>query len=444
MIKQIEKTMCEQGMIGFKSVLIGLSGGADSVALTNAMLRLSKKYNFTVYAAHVNHCIRKDTAVRDEMFSKDFAEKMGIKFFSLTANVKEYAKKKNMSEELAGREVRYNFFDKLCDENDIDVIATAHHMNDNAETIIMNFMRGSGIAGLSGIPYKRGNIIRPLLDVSRRDIEKYCDDNNLDYVTDETNLEQEYTRNKIRHTLIPEIEKIFNPNIVETVTSNAAVMKIDSDYMSYETDRAYKKYVKNNSIDIKDFQSLHNAIQSRLIFKIIDGLCGRADISGITVSSVSALARKNKTGSRCDIARGISAWIDYGILRFGEYIEGTDGFNYALGVGQSKHIPEMGITIKMEKADRIEDDGAEYFSVEDACNAQIVIRSRRQGDKFMPAGMGGTKKIKDFMIDEKIPKTKRNSVGILTINGDVAWVVGYRRDKRFKFEKSGIKIWISY
>lgn len=434
--------MKNHGWTDSASILIGLSGGADSVALTHSLSVLSRKYGFKLYAAHVHHGLRGETADRDEKFSKRFAESLGIKFFSLRSDVRKIAAENGMSEELAGRQVRYDFFERLCNEYLIEKIATAHHKNDNAETILMNFMRGSGISGLCGIPYERGRIIRPLLDIRRDQIEQYCSENGLGYVTDETNMENIYTRNKIRHILIPEIENLFNPSFIDTVTKNAVILNSDEDYLLKETEKAYSSCVDGKSADTVKLGRLHNAILTRVIRKMVDESCGKADVPSSVINSIAEMVRKNVTGGRVDVARGIYARTEYNKLIFDEYTDECDEFEYELEVGAKKYIPELGYTVSIEKADIRKKDGYEYFSIPDG--AAVKIRNRRSGDKFVPLGMKGTKKLKDFMIDEKIPRNDRSRVGIITIDENIAWIVGYRRDERYKFKKNGIKIKIIY
>ncbi|MGM9937733.1 MAG: tRNA lysidine(34) synthetase TilS [Candidatus Ornithomonoglobus sp.] len=443
MIKAVEKTMLEHDMLPVKSVLVGLSGGADSAALTHILCALSPKYGFKVYAAHVNHGLRGETADRDEKFSKALAHRLGIEFFCLHAKVREEAEKRGISEELAGREARYGFFDELMEEHGIECTATAHHKNDNAETILMNFMRGSGIKGLCGIPYKRDRIIRPLLDVSRQMIENYCRENDIDYVTDETNLETVYTRNKIRHIILPEIETNINQSFVDTVTKNAAVLSIDEDFLKCEADKAFGELVRDNSVETKALSQLHPAVSTRVIRRMLDDMCGREDVSSSVVSAALRLAQKDRTGSRADIARGVYAAVEYGRLYLRRATAETGSFEYELNIGESRYIPEMECWVHIEKAAERQKDGWEYFGLPRE-NCRICVRSRIAGDKFIPFGMKGMKKVKDFMINEKIPKDKRGSVGIVTFDEDIAWIAGYRRDNRFKFHKNGIKIRLEY
>lgn len=441
MIENVLKTMREHKMLPMRSVLIGLSGGADSAALLDVLCKLSEEQGFAVYAAHVNHGLRGADADADERFSIELCKQRGVECFVLRADVRAEAERLGMSEELAGRRVRYDFFERLLSGHNIERIATAHHKNDNAETILMNFMRGTGLKGLCGIPYMRGNVIRPLLDVSRAEIEAYCAENKIDFVTDKTNLETVYTRNKTRHILIPEIEKQFNPSFTDTVTNNARLLSVEEDYIEAEAQRAYDECVTDGAADVEKLCKLHPAIALRVLRRMTEAVCGSADIPAAVFESVLELARRNRAGARIDIARGAYAVIEYGRLLI-DNDEGTGGFIYELKVGESVYIPEAGYTVKVECADCYKRDGGEYFTVPEG--ARLVVRSRRSGDRFMPWGMDGTKSVKSYMVDRKIPRRKRESVGILTINGDIAWIIGYRRADGYKFNKKGIKISVLY
>lgn len=440
MLKKIENTIGKQCFEGINSILIGLSGGADSVALTHALHLLSEKYGFKLYAAHINHCLRGESADRDEEFSRQLAVGLGIEFFSIRVDVKQYAISNGMSEELAGREVRYAYFNELVDELNVDFIATAHHKNDNAETILMNFMRGSGLKGLCGIPYRRGNIIRPLLDCTRSEIEKYCAENGLMYVTDETNMEEEYTRNKIRRSLIPMIQDKFNPSIIETLTRNAVVLNDEENFISQTADEAYKIAVRGNSLDISAVKNLHRAIAMRVIRRLTDEVCGNRDVSNAVIIAIYDLLQANRTGTRADVVRGVEARVEYGRLIIDKKAEKQAEFSYELRLGEKKYIPELECSVLAERAEENMHDGAEYFSVPEKFT--LCIRNRRSGDKFRPSGMSGTKKLKDFMVDRKIPQNKRDGIGIVTINNEIVWVMGYRRSESCKFNGKGIKLTI--
>lgn len=440
MIDKIKNTMRSCDIFPKKAVLIGLSGGADSVALTDVMHKLSQEYGFRVYAAHINHGLREDKAIRDEKFSAELCDKLGIRLFIKRADIRKYSKEHGISEEMAGREVRYGFFAELMDKYGIEYTATAHHKNDNAETLLMNFMRGSTGGGLCGIPYKRDRYIRPLLDVKRSEIEKYCSINGLSYVTDETNLDTVYTRNKIRNILIPEIEERFNPNFVDTVTANANLIRDDEDFLDSVAQTEYLRIVTGGGADIAELVKLHKAVTRRIIRKMIADKVSVTDISSKTVDGIYDICKKGTTGLSYCIVRNIIARCEYGKLIMEENGEEYGEFSYTLPIGEEIYIPQLGYSVLAEYALKRESDNAQYFKAGADC--EITVTNRRKGDKFQPAGMCGHKLVKDYMVNEKIPKKDRSRTGILRINGEIAWIIGYRRDDRFKFEKTGIKITI--
>ena len=261
-------------------ILVGLSGGADSVCLTHILYTLGERMGLTLYTAHLNHGIRGAEAERDEMFAEEFSRQLGIECFVKHADVKSCARLTGESEELCGRRLRYEFFDELCEKHGIDKIATAHNKNDNAETILMNFIRGSSLAGLCGIPVRRDNIIRPVLCLTRDEITEYIDKNNLKYVTDSTNLEEVYTRNKIRRRLMPEIESDFNPNFISAVVRNSENLQKDRELLDALANEAYEKC--GNDIELLGKQHIY--VRHRIIYKML-GEC-IADMSSVYVDAV--------------------------------------------------------------------------------------------------------------------------------------------------------------
>lgn len=437
-LKKIKRTLTEYNMIDEGgSVLIGLSGGADSVCLTHALRRLKGELKINLYTAHINHGIRGDEAFRDENFARSFSNSLGIECFVKRADIPKLAEETGVSEETIGRKIRYEFFRELCEKYNISKIATAHNKNDNAETLLMNFMRGSGAAGLCGIPYKRGNIIRPILNVSREEIEKYCVENSLDYVTDSTNLTDDYTRNKIRNILIPLIQENFNSNFVNTAADNSLLIKEDNDYLEKKAFDAYTRLAHNGRVNIKELFTLPIALQRRVIrYMLRDIYEGLNDISLGYVNDILALAEKS-SGTKIQLADNVTARNEYGELIIEKNLIQSEPFSYEFRCGETGKIAEIHKTVVISRTNTRSNDGAIYIS----CSAEdkIVIRSRKNGDRFYPCGMTGSQKIKSYFINQKIPKEKRNSIPIIEINGAVA-AVGERIDRNFLFKDSGIKI----
>ncbi len=441
MLDKIEKDMLNKGIMPEKSVLIGLSGGADSVALTYIIHKLSLKYGFRVYTAHLNHMLRGEDADRDAIFCCEFAKSLGIPHYEKSVNVSSVSQETRESEEVAGRNARYNFFNEIMENVGIELCATAHHKNDCAETVIMNFLRGSGISGLKGIPYKRDKFIRPMLGISREEIEKFCQDNGLSYVTDKTNSETKYTRNKIRNLLIPYLQKEYNPNLVDTITQNAEVIGYDNDYLDKIADEEFKR-IENNSIEISRLENMHIAIAMRVVRKMIEKITGLTDISARHIKDILSL---KDTGKSICVKDDVVARVEYGRLIIDHYEKECESFSYNINIGERVRIDELGYTVTVEPVTSINEKGkwVSYMTLPEG-DSEIIIRNRREGDIFKPKGMDGTKKVKDYMINKKIPRAMRSRTGIIEINGEIAWVIGYREDDRFSFNGNGIKISVSY
>lgn len=400
-------------------VLVGLSGGADSVALLHLLLQAADKYGITVGAAHINHKLRK-TADRDMNFCKDLCDKLGVHLDILTVDIKSAAKAQGVSEELCARNVRYDFFDSLG----YDKIATAHNKNDNAETILFNFMRGAGTGGLCGIPYRRNNIIRPLLDIKKADIAEFCKENGYDFVTDETNFEEIYTRNKIRLSLIPQIENDFNENFVNTITENAELLRFDEEFLEKSAEKLYKSEITSELSDTLPRAMLFRLIQ--LYYK--ERTKSTQKLSFTFVKKLSELLKNARTGSKIDLPNGFEGYISYGKLIIDKKTENV-GFEYPIFPDKPLYIPEIAKTVIL-KSDK---NGKIALSDTDA----LTVRNKRNGDFFYPGGMQGKKRLSDYFTDKKIPQKQRINIPILTKNGDIVSIIGYRNDKRFADTEKG-------
>ncbi len=399
-------------------VLVGLSGGADSVALLRLLLQIADEYGITVGAAHINHKLRK-TADRDMNFCKALCDKLGVHLDILTVDIKSAAKAQGLSEELCARNVRYDFFDSLG----YDKIATAHNKNDNAETILFNFMRGAGTGGLCGIPYRRENIIRPLLDIKKADITEFCRKNGYDFVTDETNFEEIYTRNKIRLSLIPQIEGTFNENFVNTITENAALLRLDEEFLERSAEKLYNGEITSDLAEKVPRAMLFRLIQ--LYYKEQTGMSQKLSVA--FVKKLLKLLEDNRTGSKIDLPCGFEGYISYGKLIIDKKTKNTE-FEYAIFPDTPLYIHEIGKTVLLKS------DKNGKITLSDTSG--LKIRNKRNGDFFYPVGMQGKKRLSDYFTDKKIPQKKRFDIPILTKDGDIVSVIGYRNDKRFADAKN--------
>lgn len=415
-LRIVENTINSHSLIAKgDKVLVALSGGADSTLLLRALSSLKDKYGFTLGACHINHQLR-ETADRDEEFSRALAKELGVEFHLKKLDIKTLAKEAKMGEEQYARDARYDFFASLG----YDKIATAHNKNDVAETLLFNFMRGATTKGLSGIPYKRGNIIRPLLDLKKSDILNYLHEMSYDYVTDETNLEPMYSRNKIRLNLIPLIESEFNENFIEVVTQNAKIIKEDSDYL----DKLAEEFYKKDDLSYEILSNLERPVLSRICQIYYKKMSENSDnLSSVYIDKLIDLINKNQTGRSIDLPKGISACMEYGQLTIRKKKD-NKAFSYNIMPGHVLKIPEIGKNILIKKTAA---KGDIYLSDTDG----LCIRSRNRGDVFYPAGMKGRKKLSDYFTDKKIPAHKRDDIPLLVKDGEIVSVLGYRADRRF-------------
>lgn len=304
-LKTIKKyNMVEDG----DKVVIGVSGGPDSMSLLNSLNNLKEKLNIKIYVAHINHMIRKEADEETE-YVRNFCEKIGVEFFVKRIKVEEEAKKRKIGTEEAGRNIRYEFFKEVAKKVSANKIATAHNSNDNAETVLMNIIRGTSISGLKGIEKVRENkFIRPIIECNRQEIEEYCKEQKLNPRYDKTNYENIYTRNKIRNLLIPYLQKEFNPNIIEGINRLSNLATSNEEFLNNIVENEYKKLLisgdniannedeKNNTIilNLKEFNKLDYVIKSRLILYTISKVYGKVTgIEKIHIDDIIKLCKNN-------------------------------------------------------------------------------------------------------------------------------------------------------
>jgi len=294
-VGKVLKTIRENHLIedGDK-IIVALSGGADSVCLTKILLEIRDKYHLTILACHYNHRLRGEASDADAEFVRNFCKQEGI---SLTLGSAD--KIKSFKSEEEARLARYAFFKKIIEEGTADKIAIAHNLNDFAETLLMRLVRGAGLRGLSSIPLSRESFIRPLLQISRSEIEEYLTSENQSYRTDESNSDLAYTRNKIRHTVLPLLAEI-NPNIVETLAKTANQLKEDFDYLNSDLTEIYQKVLLTESessiiLDAKLFRKLHFPQQKMVLRAAIEKLDSLIDIDSTHIKEVLALIEKNES-----------------------------------------------------------------------------------------------------------------------------------------------------
>lgn len=276
-----------------------MSGGPDSITLLDVLLKIQKEIKFNIVVAHINHMIRKE-AIDDQKYVEEFCKNRKIPCFVKQVEIQDIAKKQKIGTEEAGRKIRYEFFDEILKQTNSNKIATAHTKNDNVETVLMNIIRGTGTSGLKGIEVIRENkYIRPLLNCKRNQIEEYCKKNNLKPRIDKTNMENIYTRNKVRNLLIPYIQKGFNPNIIEAIDRLSKISKEENQFIEDKTIQAYKEILieetkEQITLDLKKFNVLELVIKNRIVLYTINRLFGSSSgIEKIHIQDIIKLCSNN-------------------------------------------------------------------------------------------------------------------------------------------------------
>ncbi len=417
-IQKVKKTLIKNNLVTERDrVLIGLSGGADSVFLLYALKTISEEVGFEIGACHIEHGIRGSESVRDMQFSENLCKSLNVPFYAKQFDVPAVSKKERISVETAARDVRYAYFDEVSKKYGFNLIATAHHKDDKAETILMNILRGCSLRGYAGIEYKNGRVIRPLLDISKDEILAFCAENNIDYCIDTTNEDTDYTRNRVRHMILPKLKEI-NPSFEESLLRQSEIFTCEDEFLNIEAD----KFPVDDGIDLLKFSSLHKAVQRRVIYKYIGNIKGsRNDISYTDVENALSICMTGKTGGRCHISGSLEGVVSYGKFFVREIM--TDlSFEYKISLSETIEVKEAGVKITLASS-----GGNLKISPDDT----VIVRSRRDGDVFCPVGMMGSKKVKDYLIDKKIPADKRMTIPIVTVNDKIASIVGMRNDRRF-------------
>lgn len=391
------------------TVICGLSGGADSVCLLLVLCELSRKIDFTVKALHVNHCLRGAESDRDEKFCHDLCEKLGIPFTAVSCNVTDFAEKNSLSVEESARKLRYSLF---SEHSEGGKIATAHNANDNLETVILNLARGSALKGLAGIPPVRDNIIRPILTVSRDEIEKYLKEKGQNYVTDSTNLSDDYTRNKIRHQILPVLKEI-NPSVIETSVNSVDAVRSENSLIEEQTEKALS--VCRNGNRLNGLNEFHEVIRRRCIAELLSEnslpyshkRLEEADMilvggGKINISGDIFFVSDGKTAELKKIPRKKKQEFISTELKTGENMIFPDRILFS----------EVILCDDFRKIQDVHKKLTFYLLDYDKIIGRVILRNRRFGDKIRLSGKDFTSSVKK-LINEKVPSGLREEMHFL-------------------------------
>lgn len=446
-IKKVYDTVINEIMItNNDKILVGFSGGADSLFLLLSLIEIKKYIDFDIYAAHLNHGIRGCEAKNDEKFVTEFCKKNNITLYKKNVSIPEISKREKISEETAGRNERYKFFNDICQQNGFNKIAVAHNMNDSVETVILNMVRGSSLKGLCGIKSKNNNIIRPIINIRRDEIEKYLDETDNPYCTDSTNLTDIYTRNKIRNIILKTMSDI-NPSVVETINSNTYNLKTDDDFIgNYALNLKCIRAEGNNIIINRNtFEMQHTAIKNRLLLEAF--CCINGDCNGIGSSHLLILNSKLTTGNEYNMPNNVVVSVSSDKIVFSKGNINSVKFIYDYNIGDVlEYINNQKISTSYCSSFDTGDKSSLFIDADAIKNKTLTIRSRNDGDRFIPYGMKNHKKIKQLFMELKIPSWERDSVPLIVDGDEIVAVVPYRVSELYKVNentKNIIKIQIT-
>lgn len=428
-------------------IVVGVSGGADSLALLHILNEIKNLFPLELVVAHVHHGLRGKEADSDAEFVEGICRDWQIPFYIKKADVRKLASSWGLSEEEAGRKVRYDFFEDLLKEIGGQKIALAHHRDDQAETILYNLIRGTGLKGLQGMkPVREGKIIRPLLQISRRQIEAYCREKNLKYRVDSTNEEIVYTRNRIRNVLIPYIQKNFNPNFSDSLVRMGDIIREEEEFLSQYSNQQFDKWAVASDGEVKipiDFFSSSPKAVSRRIIRLAIGKLAKsmADISFAHIEEVLNMALYSSTGSTLDLPGTLKAKIDYEALVIFDAKENFDipPFQYPISIPGKLYIKELELEIvcqQVEKPDVLNKGIWCIYVDKDKIQGSLAVRNRRDGDRFQPLGMNGSKKLKDYFIDRKVPRSERDAIPLVVDGNNIIWVAGHQINENYKVTRN--------
>ena len=485
LLKQVKETIEEYSLLERgEPVVVGVSGGPDSLCLLHVLKRLAPQYEMALHVAHLEHGIRGEESEADARFVSDLARRWGLPITMEHANVPRLAEEEGLAIEEAARRARYGFLAWVAVEIGARCIAVGHNADDQVETVLMHFLRGSGLAGLRGMlplsplgELRLGQVlrdsslaadlrlIRPLLEVPRSAIETYCRRKGLEPRFDRSNLDTTYYRNRLRHELLPTLES-YNPNVREVLRRTAQVMAADYELLRQGLEEAWGQILRQESqeaifFDLEGWRSLPLSLRRSTLREAIHRLRrSLRNINWVHVENARRVAERGETGAQATLPCHLMLTVDYNHLLVAE--EGylppvswpTVEAPLPVVVPGTIHLPGTEWRLVAQLIDRPHFPGAALHSGErwqafldaDVVGRELILRPRRPEDRFQPLGMGGhSQRIRDFMINVKVPAAHRDRVSLLVAGGRILWVCGWREDERARVTNSTQRIlWLRF
>lgn len=436
MLRALNSTLFKAG----DRVGVAVSGGADSVALLRALIELRNELGLVLSAVHFNHKLRGSESDEDERFVAELARVNDLSLHRGEAETKTFAREKALSIEAAARDLRYSFFGKLIKECALDRVATAHTLDDQAETVLLRVIRGTGTSGLAGILPKlkvaNGTIVRPLLSVRRAEILEYLQQIGQNWREDSTNSETAFTRNRVRHELLPQIVSDFNPEVVNALANLAEVARGEDEYWASATAEAFVRCYRNNALDAAELVKLPLALQRRVL-RVAAVQKGATLDFGHTERvlrlMVSATTRQERT---VELPHGFTAVINAGGLTFmADHPQAKScGFSYLLPLPGETAIPELRLLVRATFADggsagdRYNDD---HKLARERVRGPLVLRNWRPGDRFWPAHTRSEKKVKELLQDRRVTSREKSLWPVALLGEEIVWMKGFPVSARY-------------
>ncbi len=412
MENKIERAIKQYNMdIIYDGAIIGFSGGADSSAILHYLSKKTKK----LLAVHINHMIRGEEALRDEFFCKNMCKKYGVKFLSYRVDIPLLAEERKQGLEETAREERYKIFNKIISQNgDYKCIVTAHNANDNAETVIFNLSRGSGSKGISGIKPVINNIVRPLIYCSKEEILEYCKENSISYVNDSTNMDTDYTRNYIRHEIIPMLEKI-NPSFLDSCIRMGELLRDDEKFIQSICDKIIEENKIKSRISTELFISQERPVASRLLMYLAKEALDRK-----AIDACLKLAKEGKVGQYINLPNKLSFKKERGYVKFIK-TENLVKAKYNLPLRDGLNYIEQAGTVISLNSDAVPE--SKYVLVEAVklkAEGKLFVRNKIDGDKMLQGKM--TKKLKTIFCDKHIPSHHRDKIPLICDDNGILYI----------------------
>ncbi len=443
LLRKVEQTIARHALLASgDTVVAALSGGADSCALLSVLVQLAEKYRLKTVAAHFNHGLRGSFSDADEDFCRKLAEGFGLS--CVVEKLHDPSVPRGTSPEDYFRRMRYRFLDRVAADVGATKIALGHQLQDQAETVLLNILRGSGLDGLKGIaPVRDGRYIRPLLDATRAEILVYLSKKGLTYRDDQSNESPVYLRNRIREELMPLLKKRFNPRIEQNLARMAQIVRRDDDFIAASLrEAAAGGFVRQEqgraAFSVTFFRSLHESLRFRLIKELLERTADSgAGFSFAHIAAVADLALARSPGGSVSLPGGLGARREYEtVVIEPPCAAAAADYAYPVAVPGTIDLRERGLILsfRMEQAGRTVPcpAGASWYFDADKIREPLVVRNRRPGDRFEPLGTKGSQKIKKLMIDRKIPRAGRQGLALLADRESVIWIENLHVSERVK------------